>query len=616
MANDKNHVYKIDLDVSATASSKKAFNELQKSFEDGKHSAKELNLAYIRMSSVLKDTTELDKQYNKIINNRIKDREKEIDKLKAMQIGIANNTKLSEAQRKNLLETTRKRIDLVQQEIDNLNRANMVRIKQAAKEAQLKAEELKRLKEEEAKRKKLSTYVKADLTALKDKIKEQFKFISTLKTTEGRYNAIKAAAKGAAKAGLTIGKTAGKVAIAGAGIASGLLGGALASADSLAEKEKAKKSLKSGIDPSIADEVFIKTGGDYATIVAAINNVAQITKDRDKLVAGAALEIQNPGMAKMLLSTSKGDDNNIVAMRNMLDQIRKQTGIQDMSQILESSTNARSVTYGKIDQPTYLLAAAKLQEAGFEPDHINKIINRIADKGGDFISNFNNTDFSKYTSNKQHKERIKNMEMTLGELDPNKTAQQSASESVAEQARKLSMKKDELFLKLMPIIEAIMPVIEPLVSGLIDLVMIIMPKLLSLVAFITKAVGKLLYYAEGDIKAEDSVGLKIVEAGIKMATVAENMEKSYEAAKLQSEINQLKAGGKNAQGGIITAPSIVGEAGPELVLPLDYSRAGRTSQIINNFNTNQSFNMTNNQTTPLALAQAVGNNRFVRRTSH
>ena len=153
MANDKNHVYKIDLDVSATASSKKAFNELQKSFEEGKHSAKELNLAYIRMSSVLKDTTELDKQYNKIVNDRIKDREKEIDKLKAMQIGIVNNTKLSEAQRKNLLETTRKRIDLVQQEIDSLNRANMVRIKQAAKEAQLKAEELKRLKEEEAKRK-------------------------------------------------------------------------------------------------------------------------------------------------------------------------------------------------------------------------------------------------------------------------------------------------------------------------------------------------------------------------------------------------------------------------------------------------------------------------------
>lgn len=615
MANDKNHVYKIDLDVSATASSKKAFNELQKSFEEGKHSAKELNLAYIRMSSVLKDTTELDKQYNKIIDNRIKDRQKEIDKLKAMQIGIVNNTKLSEAQRKNLLETTRKRIDLVQQEIDGLNRANMVRIKQAAKEAQLRAEELKRLQEEEKRRKKLSTYVKADLTALKDKIKEQFKFIEALKTTEGRYNAIKKVIKTTGKVALSAGKTAGKVAIAGAGIAGGLLGGAMASADSLAEKEKAKKSLKSGIDPSIADEVFIKTGGDYAAIVAAINNVAQITKDRDKLIAGASLEVQNPGMARMLLSTSKSDDNNIIEMQNMLDQIRKQTGIQDMSQILESSTNAKSVTYGKLDQPTYLLAAAKLQEAGFEPDRINEIINRIADKGGDFISNFNNTDLTKYTSNKQHKERLKNMELTLDGLDPTKTAEQSTSESVAEQARKLSIKKDELFLKLMPVLEAIMPAIEPLIKGLMKLVLTVMPKLLNILGYIASGVGTIVRWVEEKLDTDTTFGKDLEETGRSLRQVATEMEATNKKAAKVLEDTAV-SGGSHAQGGIITAPSIVGEAGPELVLPLDYSRAGRTSQIINNFNTNQSFNMTNNQTTPLALAQAVGNNRFVRRTSH
>ena len=72
--------------------------------------------------------------------------------------------------------------------------------------------------------------------------------------------------------------------------------------------------------------------------------------------------------------------------------------------------------------------------------------------------------------------------------------------------------------------------------------------------------------------------------------------------------------GLNAQGGIVNSPSLCGEAGPELVLPLDNSRSGRASQIINNFNTNQNFNMTNNQTTPLAFAQAVGMNKFVRRS--
>jgi SLT domain-containing protein len=68
-----------------------------------------------------------------------------------------------------------------------------------------------------------------------------------------------------------------------------------------------------------------------------------------------------------------------------------------------------------------------------------------------------------------------------------------------------------------------------------------------------------------------------------------------------------------AQGGLVTAPSICGEAGPELVIPLDNSRAGRASQIINNYNTTQSFNMQSNQSTPLAFSQAIGQNRFIKR---
>ena len=84
-------------------------------------------------------------------------------------------------------------------------------------------------------------------------------------------------------------------------------------------------------------------------------------------------------------------------------------------------------------------------------------------------------------------------------------------------------------------------------------------------------------------------------------------KEALEALKARNEA----AGGRRAQGGIITAPSLVGEAGPELVLPLDYSRAGRTNQIIQNFNTSQSFNMASNQQTPLAFSQAVGHTRKI-----
>ena len=51
-----------------------------------------------------------------------------------------------------------------------------------------------------------------------------------------------------------------------------------------------------------------------------------------------------------------------------------------------------------------------------------------------------------------------------------------------------------------------------------------------------------------------------------------------------------------------------------LVLP-DYSNTGRTSQLIQNFNTTQSFNMASNQQMPLAFSQAVGNNRFILRVN-
>ena len=147
MANNSNHSYIIDLDVKSTESSKRALKELQTAFAGSNNSARELNKAYIRIASNVKDTTELDRQYNKVISDRIKDREKEIDKIRAIQIGIINNNKLSESQRKNLLNNTQKRIDLAQKEIDTLNRSNLVSTK-----AELK--KLKALKEEEALRKK------------------------------------------------------------------------------------------------------------------------------------------------------------------------------------------------------------------------------------------------------------------------------------------------------------------------------------------------------------------------------------------------------------------------------------------------------------------------------
>ena len=58
----------------------------------------------------------------------------------------------------------------------------------------------------------------------------------------------------------------------------------------------------------------------------------------------------------------------------------------------------------------------------------------------------------------------------------------------------------------------------------------------------------------------------------------------------------------DAQGGITRGPTLVGERGSELVLPLDYARRGRSMQIIQNFS--QSFNIAPNPTVS-SMAQAV-----------
>ena len=339
MAN--NHVYSIDLDINSSESSKRALKELQNAFTNSNNSVRELNKSYLKMATTVQDTTELDKQYSKVINDRIKDREKEIDKIKAIQVGIVNNTKLSEAQRKNLMDNTKKRIEMTEKEIETLNRSNIVRIKQKAAEAKLDAEKLKKLKEEEARRKKLSTYIKADLTALKNKIKAQFKFIQTLKTTEGRYKAIKKATGEAAKLAFSFAKNFAKLMGGGAlGLVGGLVGGSVASADRTQQKADAMRSLKSGIGEETLDEIYIKTGADYQTIVAAINKVAS-SVDKKDVAKYAIAEIENPGLGALMLQQTDIDTK--FDYRNALNQIRKITGVQDTSEIIDAATKSQAV---------------------------------------------------------------------------------------------------------------------------------------------------------------------------------------------------------------------------------------------------------------------------------
>ena len=746
--NNKSSQYNIELKLSGSKVNKAVLDELNKSFDglDDKikktteESLRDLNASFDKLLQSTEDVNELESQYGKVIDDNISKIKSEIDTLEAKKVAITTNTELTEKQRDAAIQILETQIKQKKQDVE------LLKLERAKAKA--------RVTEKKFLGDKFSTESK--LVKLHQKAVELQIKMNKLLAKESK---LKSAALGVAKVGKKVGSAglkAGKVALKGigmAGMAVGALGGAaIAAAGDRVEKEKALKSLKSGIDPTIADRVYTQTGADYTTIVSAINALSKITKDSGQLIQGAVLEIQNPGIGKMLLSGSTETGGNISKLKNHIDQIKKQTGSQDLTQALEASTKSRAVTKGRVSQSEYIQAYAALEAQGLDEETINRVIRKVSDQKGDFIENLNKTDLSRYGKDAQERIRLSKANLGLEKLN-DKEVEKTSAEKIQEKMRELSLKKDELLVKLLPIaekllsaikpaifdkligvvvkladaitpalenlltileplIDAVMPVIDELLTPLLKwysgtqkkLIENVMkpalewlkntgiPAIINFIKGIPELPGKIWGYIKSawewikslpgmiwdtivdnfsSLKEKikdaiiDPIGTKISEtweslkswvlekwenvktffnglfdlkdkivAAIKEATIgkvkgfASNVADGITGA-LDTVANKFKTAqdmvmqfykdpgsllGLNAQGGIVNSPAICGEAGPELVLPLDNSRSGRASQIINNFNTNQNFNMTNNQTTPLAFAQAVGMNKFVRRS--
>ena len=750
--NIKSSQYNIELKLASDSANKAVLDELNKSFKGiddqvkktTDESLRDLNVSFDKLLQSTKDLNVLEQQYGKVVDNNVDKLKSEIDALEAKKVNIAANTDLTETQRDAAIQILETQIKQKKQETE------LLKIEKAKAKA--------RIAEKKFLGNKFNTESK--LVKLHQKAVELQTKMNNLLQRESK---LKSAALKVAKVGKKVGSVglkAGKVALKGigmAGMAVGALGGAaIAATGDRVEKEKALKSLKSGIDPTIADRVYTQTGADYTTIVSAINALSKVTKDSGQLIQGAVLEIQNPGIGKMLLSTSMSGTGNLGNLKNHIDQIKKQTGSQDLTQALEASTKSRAVTKGRVSQTEYVQAYAALEAQGLDEETINRVIRKASDQKGDFIENLNKIDLSKYGKDAQERTRLSKANLGLEKLN-DKEVEKTSAEKIQEKMREISLKKDELLVKLLPIaeklisaikpaifdklidvvvkladaitpalenlltvleplIDAVMPVVDDLLTpllkwysnvqkklienvlkpilewlkttgfpGLIEMFKAILhlpqilldgikwwwEKIKSLPGAIWETISGGLSSLGGFIKESiiNPIGTKISETweslkgwvlekwekvktffnnlldikdkiveAIKEATVgkvkdtvkniADNVSGAFDSiankAKVAEETikqfytdpGSLLKGtlGLNAQGGIVNSPSICGEAGPELVLPLDNSRSGRASQIINNFNTNQNFNMTNNQTTPLAFAQAVGMNKFVRRS--
>lgn len=709
--NTKSSQYNIELKLTGSKVNKAVLDELNNSFDglDDKikktteESLRDLNASFDKLLQSTKDVNELESQYGEVIDDNISKIKSEIDTLEAKKVAITTNTDLTEKQRDAAIQILETQIKQKKQDVE------LLKLERAKAKA--------RVAEKKFLGNKFNTESK--LVKLHQKAVELQVKMNKLLAKESK---LKSAALGVAKIGKKVGSAgfkAGKVALKGigmAGMAVGALGGAaIAATGDRVEKEKALKSLKSGIDPTIADRVYVQTGADYTSIVSAINALSKVTKDSGQLIQGAVLEIQNPGIGKMLLSTSMSGTGNLGNLKNHIDQIKKQTGSQDLTQALEASTKSRAVTKGRVSQTEYIQAYAALEAQGLDEETISRIINKVSAQKGNFIENLNKTDLSRYGKDAQERIRLSKANLGLEKLN-DEAVEKTSAEKIQEKMRELNLKKDELLVKLLPIAEKLISAIKPaifdkLIAVVVKLADAITPALENLLTILEPLIDAIMpvidelltpllkWYSDVQKKLIENVLKPVLEwlkttgfpalieifkaiphlpqillDGIKWwwekiknfpSAIGTKVSEAWESLKswaiekwnaikkwvddiwqsikdkftefkntiinLPSEIGNKIANflnpftsdddtvkpiitGAAAQGGIVNTPTIAGEAGPELILPLDNSRSGRASQIINNFNTNQNFNMTNNQTTPLAFAQAVGMNKFVRRS--
>ena len=511
-------------------------------------------------------------------------------------------------------------------ELQSMQKANV----QARARLKLLQQESKAQKTQGKEQKTLLQLIKEDLKPLKEKIALQKEFIQSLKTTEGRYNALKKAAKGAMSVGGAALKGAG--AVAGGLMAIG--GMAVASANKFVDREREADRLKiSGSrDDKVAmiGDLYAKTGADDTSIVDAINRVYTVLGNlsRDEIIEAATAEIKMPGAAALFRqqNTNPVSAKDFTAYFNRLRGIQGATGAT-REQITSSSdyiANLRQSSFTNASETDLQSLYLALQNSGaFDTDEelqraFTSFVRKQKDSGVDVFTlakqwqdngNWTRTAYGN-TNRTQAANAIKNVDFVrMGELS--KVAdydapQETASEATARQMRQLEALKDKLLIQVLESIQSTFKEEElrSFISGAVELIKMmveffvpilkkIMPYVEKLIRAILDKIGALAEYTEAIKKQNEKQAERQVEAAQNKSTAATIAYRSG-----------LDHAMKYANGGITSLPSICGEAGfPEAVIPLDPSRSGRAAQIMQQVS--QTFNMGSNESNVMSMASAL-----------
>lgn len=491
-------------------------------------------------------------------------------------------------------------------------------------------QESKAQKTQGKQQKTLLQLIKEDLKPLKEKIALQKEFIQSLKTTEGRYAALKRVAKGA--------MSVGGAALKGAGVVAGGLmavgGMAVASANKFVDREREADRLK--VSGSREDKVnligdlYAKTGADDTSIVDAINRVHTVLGNisREEIIEAATAEIRMPGAAALFRQQNTGpvSAKDFTAYFNRLRGIQGATGAT-REQITSSSdyiANLRQSSFTNASETDLQSLYLALQNSGaFDTDEelqraFTSFVRKQKDSGVDVFTlakqwqdNGNWTRTAEGNTNKtQAANAIKNLDFAkmgaLSNVVDYQAPQETASEKTARQMRQLETLKDKLLIQVLESIQETLKEeeLKALISGALDLIKLLVKFLVPVIREIMPYINKLIRFIIERIGALAEYTAAIKEQNKKQA------ERQAEAAQNKSTAATIAYRGgldhamKLANGGITSLPSICGEAGfPEAVIPLDPSRSGRAAQIMQQVS--QTFNMGSNESNVMSMASAL-----------
>ena len=514
---------------------------------------------------------------------------------------------------KELKELRKQVVEASDDELSSMLRMNT----QARARLKMMRNEAKQQKQAKKEQKSLTQLIKDDLKPLRDKIKSMQDFAKSLKTVEGRYAAVKKVAKGA----FAVGKTA----VKGAGIAAGAVlagvGAVLGSADTMVDKENATRRIKAGNSyqerSDLLKDVFIAAGGSNDEIVEALNRVYSVMPketDLEKIKQAATVELKFPGVTEQLRQQNNGKAITVfdyIAYGNRQRQMQQYTGasaeqteaavkyIANLPQhyFKNAATEDAKAVYLALQNSGAFTEEGELQRT-FEKfmryqsttgRNIFQVAQEWQEQGreGGWAKAVWKPGDKQQVGNVINSINFKSMGTVSRIIDY--VSHYSAADETAKTARRVSIMKDDILLSILEAVEPLMPKLKIFFSKIVELVQ--SETFQNLISGMATVIGKILT-TTSDILELMTPLLAALGGGI------------YKGIKwIFGDDDENPQGQSRANGGIAMFPSVFGEAGAEMAVPLSPEREGRGMQLTQELV--QHFHMSGNETTTASLAAAL-----------